>query len=422
MVKPDRPGETALDTAQISPSRRRLVFIIGALSAFGPLSLDMYLPSLPALSRELGASASQGQLTLTACLVGLALGQVVAGPLSDALGRRRPLLVGLAMYTVASLLCALAPSAPVLIALRFVQGIAGSAGIVIARAVVRDLYSGTAMARFFSLTMLVSGLAPILAPVIGGQILVFTSWRGVFLLLSAIGAGLVAMSGVGLPESLPAERRQSGSLGATLRTFRRLLTDRTLVGYGLSSGLGLAAMFAYIAGSPFVLQDLYDMSPQTFSLTFAGNALGIVAASQVSGRLAGHVPLRRLMGIGLATGLTGGLLLLMAVLADLGLVGVLPALFLVVASIGLIAPTSGALALAEHPRDAGSASALLGVLQYVLGGIIAPIVGGLGVGTALPLAGIILLCYIGAVATFFVLTTPSQSATPENIAAPHAEP
>lgn len=420
MVKPDRSGEIAVDTEQHRPSRGRLAFIIGALSAFGPLSLDMYLPSLPALSSELGASAAQGQLTLTACLVGLALGQVVAGPLSDMLGRRRPLLVGLAMYTVASLLCALAPSAPMLIALRFVQGIAGSAGIVIARAVVRDLYSGTAMARFFSLTMLVSGLAPILAPVIGGQILLFTSWRGVFVVLSAIGAGLVFLSGVGLAESLPVERRQSGSLGATLRTLGRLLTDRTLVGYGLSSGLGLAAMFAYIAGSPFVLQGLYGMSPQTFSLTFAGNALGIVAASQVSGRLAGRVPLRRLMGIGLGTGLTGGLLLLLAVLANLGLIGVLPALFLVVASIGLIAPTSGALALAEHPRDAGSASALLGVLQYVLGGIVAPIVGGIGVGTALPLAGIILLCYIGAVATFFVLTAPGSNAT-DSIATPSAE-
>lgn len=419
--KPDRPGESAPLAEQRSIGRGRLVFVIGALSAFGPLSMDMYLPSLPALSSELGASAAQGQLTLTACLVGLALGQVVAGPLSDTWGRRRPLLVGLVMYTVASLLCALAPSVSMLIALRFVQGISGSAGIVIARAVVRDLYAGDAMARFFSLTMMVSGLAPILAPVIGGQILLVTTWRGVFVVLSGIGAGLMVMGFLGLPESLPAERRRRGSLLTTLKTFRYLLTDRALVGYGLSSGLALAAMFAYIAGSPFVLQGLYGMSPQSFSLTFATNALGIVAASQVSGRLAGKIPLRRLMAIGLGCALIGGLLLLVAVLANMGLIGILPALFLVVASIGLIMPPSGALGLAEHSREAGSASALLGVLQYLLGGAVAPIVGRVGVGTALPLAVIIVLCHIGAVATFVLLTKPRASATAGSIASRSTE-
>ncbi|HEY0606324.1 MAG TPA: multidrug effflux MFS transporter [Herpetosiphonaceae bacterium] len=413
--KPERPGESTPIVEQRTPSYRRLAFVIGALSAFGPLSMDMYLPSLPALSSELGASASQGQLTLTACLVGLALGQVVAGPLSDTWGRRRPLLVGLVMYTVASLLCALAPSVSILIALRLVQGIAGSAGIVIARAVVRDLYAGEAMARFFSLTMLVSGLAPILAPVIGGQLLLVTNWRGVFVVLSGIGAGLVAMGFLGLPESLPAERRRRGSLTTTLKTFRYLLTDRALVGYGLSSGLALAAMFAYIAGSPFVLEGLYGMSPQSFSLTFATNALGIVAASQLSGRLTGKIPLRRLMALGLAVGCTGGLLLLAAVLTNLGLIGILPALFLVVASIGLITPPSGALALAEHPREAGSASALLGVLQYLLGGAVAPVVGRVGVGTALPLAIIIVLCHIGAVATFVLLAKPRLSTAPGSV-------
>jgi DHA1 family bicyclomycin/chloramphenicol resistance-like MFS transporter len=191
-------------------SQVRLVFIIGALSAFGPLSLDMYLPALPSLSQELGGTATQAQLTLTACLLGLAAGQVLAGPLSDALGRRRPLLAGLLGYTGASLLCALAPSVPILIGLRLLQGLAGAAGIVIARAVVRDLYSGTEAARFFSLTMAVNGLAPILAPILGGQLLRVTSWRGVFFVLAAIGLALVLVAALGLRETLPPPHRRSG--------------------------------------------------------------------------------------------------------------------------------------------------------------------------------------------------------------------
>src|SRR5947209_4111624 len=218
-----------------APSRLRLVLIIGALSAFGPLSLDMYLPALPSLSRDLGSGASQAQLTLTACLLGLASGQVIAGPQSDALGRRRPLLVGLLGYAVSSALCAVAPSVPVLIVLRLVQGLTGAAGIVIARAVVRDLYVGTEAARFYALTMLVNGLAPILAPIIGAQLLRVTSWRGVFLVLGAIGVVLFLAGALGLPETLPPERRRTGGIGPILLTFRRLLEDRVFVGYAVSS-------------------------------------------------------------------------------------------------------------------------------------------------------------------------------------------
>jgi DHA1 family bicyclomycin/chloramphenicol resistance-like MFS transporter len=231
------------------------------------------------------------------------------------------------------------------------------AGVVIARAVVRDFYAGLDIARFFALTMLITGLVPILAPVIGGQLLLMTTWRGIFLVLAAIGAALVIGAGLGLPESLPVERRHSGGLGATLATFGRLLTDRTLIGYALASGLAFAAMFAYISGSPFVLQGIYGVSPQEFSLIFGGNALGVVAAGQVSGRLVGRVHPRRLLTLGLATALTGSLVRGATVLVGAGLVVVLAALFLVVASIGLIAPNATALALpttrarrAVHPR------------------------------------------------------------------------
>ncbi len=386
------------------PSRLRLIIIIGALSAFGPLSLDMYLPALPSLSSDLGATTSEAQLTLTACLLGLAIGQVIGGPLSDNRGRRGPLLVGLLAYAGASLLCALAPSATPLIVLRFVQGAAGAVGIVIARAVVRDLYAGAELARFFALTMLVNGLAPILAPVIGGQLLLVTSWRGVFVVLGAIGVALFLAAAWGLPETLRVENRHSGGLPATLSTFGRLLRDRQLMGYALSSGLASASMFAYIAGSPFVVEEIYGASPQVFSLIFGVNALGIVTMGQVSARLVGRVGARRLLATGFTCSFVGALLLLAAVLANAGLLGVLPALFIVVSSIGLIGPNAIALALADHPRSAGSASALMGVFQFIIGGAVAPLVGIAGTTTALPMALVITFCSSAAATTFALLT------------------
>jgi multidrug resistance protein len=223
--------------------RLKLVLIIGALSTFGPLSMDLYLPALPSLTRDLGGSASLAQLTLTACLLGLAAGQLIAGPLSDASGRRRPLVVGVAAYSLASLLCAVAPSTPVLVVFRLIQGAAGAAGIVIARAVVRDVYEGSDVARFFALTMLISGLAPILGPVLGGQILRVTSWRGAFVFLALIGVILFVAAVLGLPETLRVERRRSGGIGETLTTFRGLVTDRSFMGYALSSGLVMGAVF-----------------------------------------------------------------------------------------------------------------------------------------------------------------------------------
>lgn len=382
----------------------RLVVILGALSMFGPLSIDMYLPSLPTLSHDLGASASQTQLTLSACLFGLALGQIIAGPISDSLGRLRPLCVGVALYAAASLVCAIAPSVTVLILLRFVQGMAGAAGIVIARAIVRDLYSGIAIARFFSLLMMVNGLAPILAPIVGGQLLRFTTWRGVFITLTIIGILLVLAAAIGLSESLPPDRRQRGGIRATLTTFWRLLTDRSFIGFALACGLAFAAMFAYISGSPFVLQDIFGVSPQLFSIIFAVNALGIVIASQINGRLVGHVSPYRLLAIGLAATACGGIALLAVVIGGIGLVGVLPALFVVVSSMGIVLPNATTLALANYARAAGSASALLGVLQFVFGAAVAPLVGIGGTRTALPMGIVICALGIFALTTFVTLS------------------
>jgi DHA1 family bicyclomycin/chloramphenicol resistance-like MFS transporter len=373
--------------------RARYVIILGALSAFAPLSIDMYLPALPAMARDLHTSAAAAQLSLTACLIGLAAGQLLAGPLSDARGRRGPLLAGVAAYTVASALCIAAPGIWVLLVLRLIQGLAGAAGISIARAVVRDLYDGTEMARFYALLLIVSSAAPIIAPIIGAQLLHFTSWRGVFAVLALAGAALLAAVAAGLPETLPPDRRRAGGARATLRAGRSLLADRQFGGYTLASGLGIGAMFAYISGSPFVLQAKFGVSPQLFSLIFAVNGLGIIVAGQVSRQLAGRVTLRALLSAGLTGSAAGGAVLLAAAVAGAGLPLILPALFVMVSSVGLIQPNATALALDGHAQDAGSASGVLGTVQYAIGAVTAPLVGVAGPHTVLPMA--IVICVLG---------------------------
>jgi MFS transporter, DHA1 family, multidrug resistance protein len=319
-------------------------------------------------------------------MAGLAAGQLVAGPLSDRLGRRGPLLAGLGAYAVTSALCAFAPSIWWLLLLRLVQGLAGAAGIVIARAVVRDLYEGRSAARMYSLLMLVAGLAPILAPLLGGQLLHVTDWRGIFLVLAAIGVALLVATTRWLEESLEPEDRHGGGLSSTLHVFRELLRDRGFVGYALAMGLSFSAMAAYIAGSSFVLEDVYGMSPQLFSLTFALNAAGIIVVSQLGGRIVERVGPRVLLDAGVRASAVGGIGLLAAVVFDAGLAGVLPSLFVIVATMGLVLPNSTALALNDYPRTAGSASALFGVTQFALGGAVAPLAGVAGGDTALPLA------------------------------------
>jgi DHA1 family bicyclomycin/chloramphenicol resistance-like MFS transporter len=363
-----------------------LALLLGGLSTFGPLSMDMYLPGLPELGRELHASASATQLTLTACLAGLALGQLVAGPLSDRLGRRRPVLVGVALYTLASLLCALAPSIAVLVVLRFIQGAAGAAGIVIGRAVVRDLYEGDAAARLFSSLTLVGGVAPILAPVLGAQLLAVTDWRGIFVVLAGLGAVLLAAAAFGLRESLPAPQRRTDGLAGLRLALGILVRDRTFTAYALSSGFVMGAMFAYIAGSPFVLQDIHGLSPAAYSAVFAFNGLGIMSASYASRRLIGRLRPAQVLEIGVGIAVAGAALLLVSVLADAPVGFVIAGLFLVVAPVGLVTPNATALALADHPAIAGSASALLGVAQFLIGAVAAPLVGVAGTHSAVPMA------------------------------------
>ncbi|MGQ8875105.1 multidrug effflux MFS transporter [Paenibacillus sp. TSA_86.1] len=383
--------------------RVRMVLILGTLSAFGPLSLDMYLPGLPTLAEEFGSSTSYAQLSLTACMVGLALGQLLAGPLSDVRGRRIPLIVGLVLYTIASVLCLVSPTMGSFVALRFIQGMAGAAGIVISRAVVRDVYEGPELTRFFSLLMLVNGVAPIAAPIIGGQLLTYTSWRGVFILLSLIGALALLAVIFGLGETLPAQKRSSGGLRQTLLTFGKTARNRRFMGYALTQGFAMAGMFAYISGSPFVLQKIYGVSPQMFSICFAINGLGIILASQIAGRLAGKVSETRLLIAGLLAAAVGGTSLLIAILAGGGLITVLVPLFLVVSSVGLINTASFALAMADQAKSAGSASALIGVMTFLLGGLVAPLVGLGGEETAVPMGMVIACADLAAIILYFVM-------------------
>ena len=380
------------------PGRLTTLLIVGSLSGLAPLSIDFYLPGLPHLTSDLGASASTGQLTLTACLLGIAVSQIFAGSLSDTLGRRRLVLVGLLSYMAMSLLCAVASSIWMLIAFRLVQGAACGIGFVVARAIVRDIYSGNEAARIFALLILISGVAPVLAPVLGGQVLLLTSWRGIFIVLVVFSAIMLAVAALRLRETLPAHLRHEPGLAAKIKVFRDLLADRSFLPYASSGSLAFAAMFAYISGSPFVLENIYGLSPQLYGVVFGVNAAGIVIASQVSRRLVERVGPRRLLTTGNLTMAVGCVVLLLAVVLGAGLAAVLVALVVTISSIGLILPNATALAMADQQHAAGSASALFGLGQFGVGALAAPIVGVAGSHDALPMAIVIALCGLGSLA------------------------
>lgn len=398
-----------MPTVPVRPLRAhaRLLAIVGALSAFAPLSVDMYLPALPGLATDLAASPSQAQLTLTAFLVGLAVGQLVAGPLSDRLGRRPPLVAGLVVYASASLGCAVVGDIGLFALLRVLQGLAGGAGVVVSRAMIRDHFEGSVAARAFALAMLVNGLAPILAPIVGAQLLPFAGWRGIFVVLAGLGATLLLVVVTRLPESLPPGRRRTGAVGTVVRGYATLLRDAPFVGQALTVALGFSAMFGYISASPFIVQDLYGQSPQTFSLLFGINALGLAAATQVSGLLVLRLGARRILRIGLVSAAIGGVVLVLAAASDAGLWPVAAGFFVVVASYGAIVPNATALALADHAHHAGSASAVLGALQFLVASLVAPLVGLGGSGSAVPAALVIAGCAWAALAVSLTLGRPT---------------
>jgi len=374
------------ETAKRRQRDTRLFLVLGGISLGAPAAMNVYLPALPELTHALGASAAAAQLTVTGYIVGMLVGQLVAGPASDVYGRRRPLIVGLTVFVAASLGCAAMSSVFTLAGMRLLQGAGAATGMVIARAVVRDYFAGAAAARYLSQLVLIIGLGPAVAPLIGAQILRASSWRGTFVLLAAFATVLLAAAALLLPESLPPERRQAGGFLLTFRMFPLLTRDRMLVGCALATGLAACGGTAYLAGATFVLQDVYGVSPQTYSLLFGASALAMIAVAQLNARLVGLVPPRRLAASGFSLMLAGGLGLLAVVRLDAGLAAAAVCLTLVISSWNLIQANLIALALTEHPDAAGAASALLGISQYAFSAIAPPLVAAGGSHSALPLA------------------------------------
>ena len=382
----------------------RLFLVLGGVTVIGPASMDIYLPGLPALARDFGAAPSAAQLTLTTFLIGLALGQFLAGPLSDVHGRRRPLIAGMALFTIATLICSLAPNLYALAAMRFVQGTMAAAGLAIGRAVVRDLYAGAAAARYLSRLMLVVGLGPILAPLLGGQILRFSSWRGVFVGLAVLGLTLTLMAARLLPETLSPDRRRAAGIGVTGRTFAALLATRRFVGFILVAGLSGGALTGYIAGSSFVLEDVYGASPQLYGVLFAISAVFMVIGAQINAHLLHRRSPHRLLGFGLTTLVVAAIALAAVVpFRGAGLAAVMPPLVVLFFSWSFIQSNTIALALTDHPHVAGTAAALLGVTQFAFAAVVAPLAGIGGSETAIPMVAVIMTCGIGAVLAFLTL-------------------
>lgn len=387
--------------------RRLLPALLLLLTVFGPISMDLYLPALPALTAEFAAATSVAQLTITACLVGLALGQLIAGPLSDRFGRRGILIVGITAYVVTSVLCAVSPSVELLIGARLVQGLAGGVGIVIAQAAGRDVYSGVALIRFYGRLTVVGGFAAIVGPLLGGVLNTVTDWRGLFLVLAAVGAVLLLVVALALPETLPHDRRTRGGLSQTARDLRTLVADRVFVGAVLNQGFLYAALFAYLAGATYVLQDIYGLSPLGYALAFGLNSAGFMTCGFLSGRAAARWSIRGTLAVGILVAGVGAAGLLVAGLTPQPLWVVIVALLLLASGVAITSPPATTLALAEYPQMAGTASSLLGMLRFGFGGVAAPLVGVAGATSILPLGVVTLSGVILAAGAALLLRRPT---------------
>lgn len=375
--------------ADAAPARQRVsagfVLLVSSLTAIGPLTIDLYLAAFPEITTELRTTAASVQLTITATLAGLALGQLLIGSVSDAFGRRPPLIAALSVYVVASAAIMAAPSVEVLAGLRFVQGFAASAGMVVSMAIVRDRYEGVAMGKVMARLMLVVGLAPILAPTIGAQLLRLGSWRLMFGVLAGFGVLLLALVLFVLRESLPADRRRTGGMRAALHSYRGLVTDRPFMGLALLSGFYIAALFTYVSSSTFVFQEGFDLNPQEFGFIFGAGSLAITIGSQVNGFLVGRVSSERILTVTVAVGVVLSAALVAVALAGGGLVPLVALLVPILGTAGFVFPSVPAIALAANGHRAGSAAALLGSMQFGIGALIAPITGLFGQ-TALAMA------------------------------------
>jgi DHA1 family bicyclomycin/chloramphenicol resistance-like MFS transporter len=363
----------------VTPGRARMIVVLGALVALGPLTIDMYLPALPKIADELAVSSSVAQLTLTGTLAGLALGQLIVGPLSDSLGRRRPLMAGIVLHMLASLLCVLAPNITVLGVARGLQGMGAAATMVVAIAVVGDLFVDSAAATVLSRLMLVLGVAPVVAPSLGAAVLLRASWHWVFAALVALAGALLLLAALALPETLPVAHRRPLRVRGVVATYVELLRDVRFVILVLVAALGMSGLFAYIAGAPFVLQGRYGLDQQAFALVFGAGAIALIGATQINVVLLRRFsPQAIVVGALVVASLFGTVFVGLTVAQLGGLFGFVLPVWAILAAMGLVLPNAPAVALSRHPDAAGTAAALLGAAQFGLGAAVAPLVGVLG--------------------------------------------
>ncbi|MCZ8377372.1 multidrug effflux MFS transporter [Mycobacterium sp. CPCC 205372] len=380
-VSPPVPATRTPQRDSTPPRRVKMILVLGALVALGPLTIDMYLPALPGIGDEFGVSSSVAQLTLTGTLAGLALGQLIVGPLSDSLGRRRPLMAGIVLHMVASMLCVLAPNIAILGVARGLQGMGAAAAAVVAIAVVGDLFSGSAAATVMSRLMLVLGVAPVLAPSLGAAVLLHASWHWVFLALVLLAGLLLLLAVLALPETLPVAHRRPLRVRGIAATYAGLLRDARFVILVLVAALGMSGLFAYIAAAPFVLQGRYGVDQQTFALLFAAGAVALIGSTQLNVVLLRRFTPQAIVVWALSWASLAGAVFVGITVAEVGgLYGFLVPVWVILAAMGLVIPNAPAVALSRHSEAAGTAAALLGAAQFGLGAAVAPLVGVLGNG------------------------------------------
>lgn len=385
-------------------SNNVLVALLASICAIGPLATDMYLPALPQMTLDFNTSAPIIQLTLTAWLIGLAFGQIVAGPLSDIFGRTKPLIIGLLFFIISSIFCIISSSIEIFIFARFIGGFAASSALVVSRAIASDIYKGTMLTKFLATVMIIQGLAPIIAPVLGGQLLRFFHWNSIFIVLTVFGIGIIFLSFFKYQETLPANKRLQADFSHISKVFLSLCARPYFSSLCAIQFFIFCSLFAYISGVPFMLQGIYNFSPQEVSLVFATIGIGMVIAGKITNILAGRVNDEKLLFIGLCQGLFFGILFLIGLILQLHIYVLIILLLLAQIALPLTASTSFSLAMRSQKKVAGSASALLGFFSNISGAIVAPIVGIGGTTTAIPTGLVIAIVNLLALLTFLCIS------------------
>ena len=370
-----------------------LVVFLGMLTAITPLATDLYLPALPIMPGELNTTASNIQMTIGIMTFGVAIGQLFGGPISDTMGRKLPLIIGNLLCVISGIICAYAPSIEILLLGRFLQGLTGSVGVVISKAIARDFASGQELTKLFALLMMVNGLAPVLAPLVGGQLLLFTTWRVIFVILALFSTILLVGSFL-FRESLPKEKRITGGIGTAAKNYIKLIKDKPFLGQTLIQLFAFGAFFSYISGSSFVYQNIFQLSAQEFSYLFGINSCGIILASAISGRISNVITSKQLLTFSLWQLTIGSLLFLVAMLLEWPLIPVTIILFFTVCTVSLFSSASFSMAMTSYGKMAGSASAILGFASMFAAGIVSPLVGIGGDHTGIPMGITMLVCAV----------------------------